>query len=367
MADRPARRPGPGDLRRRPRRPAHPQDRTRRQDGFKAHVAFEPETGLFTAWQLTAASGAGQPRGHGRGRACSAGEQHRPVTRCWATPPTAPASCAPHLAEAGHAAVIKPRPLRPAGPRRVHHRRLHHRRARPAPSPARPGTPSPWAASRRRHRQAQFKAPLPRLPAARALHHRQDRADPHRPPPRRPAAPPPAAPPPTRPGKPTTAGGGPWSNAPSPGCRPRQPPRALPRRHQEQRLAPPPRRRPQPPPADQPRPHPHHRRHLGTRITAQAHARGPGRASNPPRFSVSRTRSQRPPDGPRADSRTGNTVRTPVSSVRAYHCPDNARGGRRLGAGNQVPIDDQQWLSFRSSLSPRRSVGSTHGNGQETT
>ena len=34
------------------------KNRTRHQDGFKAHVAFEPETGLFTAVALTAGGGA---------------------------------------------------------------------------------------------------------------------------------------------------------------------------------------------------------------------------------------------------------------------------------------------------------------------
>src|SRR2546430_1451650 len=35
------------------------KNRTRHQDGFKAHVSFEPETGLFTAVALTAGGGAG--------------------------------------------------------------------------------------------------------------------------------------------------------------------------------------------------------------------------------------------------------------------------------------------------------------------
>ena len=37
----------------------------RRQDGFKAHLAVEPDTGLVTACQLTKAAGAGSAR---RGR-----------------------------------------------------------------------------------------------------------------------------------------------------------------------------------------------------------------------------------------------------------------------------------------------------------
>ena len=55
----------------------------RRQDGFKAHIAIEPETGLTTACKLSKASGAD---GSGAARAI--------------------------LAEAGHTAIIKPIPLR---------------------------------------------------------------------------------------------------------------------------------------------------------------------------------------------------------------------------------------------------------------
>ena len=39
-------------------RHAH-KTRSRHQDGFKAHVAVEPETGIFTAGRLTRASGPG--------------------------------------------------------------------------------------------------------------------------------------------------------------------------------------------------------------------------------------------------------------------------------------------------------------------
>jgi hypothetical protein len=39
--------------------PRHSRDRARYQDGFKAHVSFEPETGLFTAVALTGGEGNG--------------------------------------------------------------------------------------------------------------------------------------------------------------------------------------------------------------------------------------------------------------------------------------------------------------------
>lgn len=58
-----------------------------RQDGFKGHVAVEPDTGLFTNAKLTKALG-GTAYGTGQARA--------------------------ELADAGHTAIIKPAPLRPA-------------------------------------------------------------------------------------------------------------------------------------------------------------------------------------------------------------------------------------------------------------
>jgi hypothetical protein len=87
------------------------KSRHRRQDGYKAHVAIEPGTGLFTAGRLTQASGeanheavvgpellAGENRGlqvlgdtaYGSGQARA------------------------DLAAAGHTAIIKPGPLKPA-------------------------------------------------------------------------------------------------------------------------------------------------------------------------------------------------------------------------------------------------------------
>jgi hypothetical protein len=86
-----------------------------RQDGFKAHVAIEPETGLFTAGELTEAAGQ---------------DNHEAVVGLWlldndcepgefevlgdSAYGTGDARVA--LAEAGHTAIIKPAPLRSAVP-----------------------------------------------------------------------------------------------------------------------------------------------------------------------------------------------------------------------------------------------------------
>jgi hypothetical protein len=85
----------------------------RRQDGFKAHVAVEPDTGLITDCTLTKASGAD----------CSdaaigptlLGEEPAPV-QVLADSAYGSGQTRADLAAAGHHAVIKPIPLRPAVP-----------------------------------------------------------------------------------------------------------------------------------------------------------------------------------------------------------------------------------------------------------
>jgi IS5 family transposase len=89
------------------------KNRTRHQDGFKAHVSFEPETGLFTAVELAGGSGAGNHEAAVAVRLL-AGEQE-PVTVLGDTA-YGTGELRAHLRDAGHAAVIKPPPLRPAVP-----------------------------------------------------------------------------------------------------------------------------------------------------------------------------------------------------------------------------------------------------------
>jgi hypothetical protein len=89
------------------------KNRTRRQDGFKAHVSFEPETGLFTAVELTGGSGAA---GHEATVAAGllAGEQEKLTVLGDSAYGTG--GLRQRLRDSGHAAVIKPPPLRKAVP-----------------------------------------------------------------------------------------------------------------------------------------------------------------------------------------------------------------------------------------------------------
>jgi hypothetical protein len=57
-------------------------------DGYKAHVAVEPDTGLVTGCELTAGN-TGTPKSRP-----GSSTANPPAPRCSATPPTAPASCA---------------------------------------------------------------------------------------------------------------------------------------------------------------------------------------------------------------------------------------------------------------------------------
>ena len=138
VADRPEGRPGPDDLDRRPRVPAYPQVRENRQDGFKAHMVVEPDTGLTTAAALTKTNGrdnsdatvGGQlldtdptiaRDGHGRRPASRAGRTFR-VTSSGPTARTEVLGDSAYgtgdlldkINKAGWTAMIKPHPLRPA-------------------------------------------------------------------------------------------------------------------------------------------------------------------------------------------------------------------------------------------------------------
>jgi IS5 family transposase len=83
----------------------------RRQDGFKAHLALEPDTGLVTACQLTKAAGAGA---HDAvvGIELLAAETGPLDVLADSAYATGPALAA--LAQTGHRPVIKPWPVKPA-------------------------------------------------------------------------------------------------------------------------------------------------------------------------------------------------------------------------------------------------------------
>jgi hypothetical protein len=89
------------------------KNRTRHQDGFKAHVSFEPETGLFTAVELTRGSGAGNHEAAVAARMLAGEEGKLTVLGDTAY---GTGELRQHLQAGGHAQVIKPPPLRPAIP-----------------------------------------------------------------------------------------------------------------------------------------------------------------------------------------------------------------------------------------------------------
>lgn len=89
------------------------KNRTRHQDGFKGHVSFEPETGLFTAVALTGGSGAGNHEA-----AVAAGllaDEEGELTVLGDTA-YGTGELRQRLQADGHALVIKPPPPQPAIP-----------------------------------------------------------------------------------------------------------------------------------------------------------------------------------------------------------------------------------------------------------
>ncbi len=87
------------------------KDRARRSDGYKAHVAVEPETGLVTECALRQAAGA-ENHEAAVGLELLAGED--PGLEVLGDSAYGAAEARIALADAGHAAVIKPIPLRSA-------------------------------------------------------------------------------------------------------------------------------------------------------------------------------------------------------------------------------------------------------------
>jgi hypothetical protein len=98
-------------------RHAH-KTRSRRQDGFKAHLAIEPDTGLITDCALTMASGVSAD-----GQPVSEARVGLELLECETEPVTVLADSAygsgefrAELAERGHTDRVKPAPTRPAVP-----------------------------------------------------------------------------------------------------------------------------------------------------------------------------------------------------------------------------------------------------------
>jgi hypothetical protein len=89
------------------------KNRTRRQDGFRAHVSFEPETGLFTAVALTGGSGAAN---HEAAVAAGLLDSEQEELTVLGDTAYGTGELREHLRASGHAAVIKPPPLPQAIP-----------------------------------------------------------------------------------------------------------------------------------------------------------------------------------------------------------------------------------------------------------
>jgi Transposase DDE domain/Transposase domain (DUF772) len=86
-----------------------------RQDGYKGHVAVEPDTGLFTAGELTEAAGAENHEALvGLALLDNDIDDHPDGLEVLGDTAYGTGDARAALAEAGHTAIIKPAPLRPA-------------------------------------------------------------------------------------------------------------------------------------------------------------------------------------------------------------------------------------------------------------
>ena len=181
------------------------KSRSSYRDGYKAHLAVEPETGLITATELTPANTADGPTGVG----LLAGES--PGLQVLGDSAYGGGGTRAALRAAGHTRTIKPIPLRPAVPGGFTRDDFAvDLAAGTVTCPAGHTvaiTPSgravfDWRCGPARSASA---APAPRT------------AKPSTCIPRKPNSQRPAARPPTRPSRPATVAGGPWWNARSPG------------------------------------------------------------------------------------------------------------------------------------------------------
>ena len=188
------------------------KSRSSYRDGYKAHVAVEPDTGIITGCDLTPANTGDGPVG------ARLLEDEDPGLDVLADSAYGSGPVRANLAEQGHtsdhqALAARPEPepgCRPVPPRRLRHRlRAAHRHL-------------PGRTDRRHHhrRQRRVRMAMRHLSEPAPLHHRLRTARRSRPPNTTSCSPPPAPTGGPAPTLPTTASTGPWSNVPSPGLSP---------------------------------------------------------------------------------------------------------------------------------------------------
>jgi hypothetical protein len=169
-------------------RHAH-KTRSRRQDGFKAHIVIEPDTGLITETELTKASGPDNSDATVGTRLVSTDptidlpqpEQAEPVEgsglEVLGDSAYGSGEALSSLQKAGHTPIIKPLPLRPAleGGFTAEDFTVDEDAGTVA-------CPNGLTRAMTKNRDRHLRCRLQGLPPAGALHHRQDRPqspDPH--------------------------------------------------------------------------------------------------------------------------------------------------------------------------------------------
>lgn len=140
-------------------RHAH-KTQARQQDGFKAHIVIEPDTGLITAAELTKASGPENSDGSVGARLVTNDHTITGSIQVLADSAYGSGEMLAALTLSGHAPIIKPWPLRPAVEGGFSLMTSPSTK-QPGPRPARTGSPGPSAPNA-------GSRSVPRAPAARS-------------------------------------------------------------------------------------------------------------------------------------------------------------------------------------------------------
>ena len=324
-----------------------------KRDGYKAHVATEPESGLFTACALTAANAPDGPTG------VELLDGEEPGLEVLGDSAYGSGETRAALRAAKHTQTIKPAPLTSAVPGGFTKHDFTPSTRRPARLPARPATKPalPPPGSRPASGGAASaalcgNAARPRPAGARSTSTRTTTS----------CVPPVATPPPAR--SPTATGaGGRWWNAPSPGWSPMAAGGCPTTDPAQPRVAIGPGRRAQPAPAAHPRPSPPRRR-LGAGLTGQPSHRRPQRDpghSKPPRLPGGQS-----PHLYRTTSRSGSATFSRLLAQgwpgRVFQSPDPLHslsvkrdGGNRFPSATSVPTATCETSPSRK---PTQSFGS---------